>query len=73
MMAYYETKTLQKCNRVRFVLVIYYWACDLPLSRVCTANKILLEKNKFSFASGNQLEIASGLGIEAYAQFLPQS
>lgn len=73
MIAYYETKTLQKCNRVRIVLVIYYWAWDLPLSMVCIASKILLEKNKFSFASGNQLEIDSGLGIEAYVQFLPQS
>lgn len=45
MIAYYETKTLQNCNGVRSVLVVYYWEWDLPFSMVWIASKILLEKN----------------------------
>ena len=45
------------------LLAIYSWAYSLPLRVVCFPSETPLEKTKFSFASGYQLEIASGLGM----------
>ena len=36
---------------------------------VCFPSETSLEKTKFPFASGYQLEIASGLAMEAYVHF----
>lgn len=40
--------------------------------KVCFPSETPLEKINFSFASGYQLEIASGLGMEAYIHFPSQ-
>jgi hypothetical protein len=42
---------------------------NLPLKVVCFLSEILLEKMKFSFACGYQLEIASGLGMGRVSTF----
>lgn len=57
---------------VCFVLTMYCWARGLPLRVFCTLSKTPLQKNKFSFASRYQLEIASGLVIGTYAYFPSQ-
>jgi hypothetical protein len=41
----------------------------LPLKVVCFSNETALEKTKISFASGYQLEIASGLEMETCVHF----
>jgi hypothetical protein len=40
---------------------MYFWAWDLLLRVACFPNETSLEKTNFSFASGYQLKIASGL------------
>jgi hypothetical protein len=49
---------------IGFVLAIYCCVWDLPLRVVCFSSETPQEKNNFAFASGTQLEIASGLGLE---------
>lgn len=44
----------------------------LSLRLACFPNKIHLDKTKFSFADGYQLEITSGLGARACVHFSSQ-
>lgn len=41
-------------------------AMSLSVRVLCFPRKTPLQKNKFSFASGNQMEIPCGVGIRAY-------
>ena len=43
---------------------MHCWSFDLPLRVVCFPSGMSLKQPKFSFANGNQLEIASRLGTE---------
>lgn len=52
-----DKKYLQKYYGVHFVLIISCWALGLPLSVVIKPSETPLEKTKFSFVSGCQLEI----------------
>lgn len=54
---------------VTFVLAMYCWACTLHLKIVCFPSDTPLEKTKFPFASGCQLETTSELWMEASAHF----
>ena len=65
-------KTLQKCQQVCFVLVIYCWAWVLTWNVIFIPSKHPLEKTKFCFARSYQLEMASWLGIGAHAYFSSQ-
>jgi hypothetical protein len=42
---------------------VFWWASSLLLRVICFLGETPLEKNKFSFVSSYQLEIASGLRI----------
>lgn len=52
-----------------FFLFIHCWACSLPLGMICFSTETPLGEAKFLFARGSQIEIASGLGMAACAQF----
>lgn len=42
---------------------------EIPLRVFCFPNEVSFEETKFSFSSGYQLGIASGLGMDAYIHF----
>lgn len=57
----------QGTSKNAFEIVLYWpstsvWAWVLFLKVACIPNETLLEKTYFSFVSGYQLEIGSGLG-----------
>lgn len=56
-------KEPSKSPRSSFVLAAYCWAHSLPLGAVCFPRETPLKKTNFSFASGYQLMVASGLGM----------
>lgn len=62
---------IQRCQWIHFVFAIY-WARGLPLRVVCAPIETLLENTNFSFVSGYKLEIASVLGLGAWAFFPSQ-
>lgn len=50
-------------------MAIYCWTYSLSLRVVCFPDETPLEKIKFSFEDGYQLEISSGLGMGTCAHF----
>lgn len=58
-----QKQALQNYHWGHFVLAIYCWTWGLPVHVVCLPNETLLQKAKYSFVSGYQLEIASDLGM----------
>lgn len=64
-----KTKDLQRYCWVIFVLTICFWAWDLPLRVVCIFRESPLKGTNSSFASGYQVEIASGVVMGSCAHF----
>ena len=49
--------------------VVTFLACSLLSRGVCFSSETPLEETKFSFVSGYQLELVSGLGMGACIHF----
>lgn len=67
----------QETSKTAFEIVLYWpstsvWAWGLSLRVACIPNETLLEKIKFSFVSGYQLKIASGLRKRFCVHFFSQ-
>lgn len=59
---HFETRDLQKCHCAHFLLATCHWICRPSLRVVSFPSETPWKENKFLFANGYQLEMASGMG-----------